>query len=122
MEKKTLNDIENIKIEDAVGDAVGAVTGAVAGAVGALLDKRDDIKADLEEIKTKIVARLAGAGDLTQDKYEAVVEAVIGESATTKQITADEASELKAELQGGYEAIRQTVHEHTAAGESTTTA
>lgn len=121
MKKKTLADVENIKIEDVVGDAVGAVTDAVAGAVGTIRETRDGVKTGLTEIKGRIVERLADAGDLTKDKYDAVVEAVISEFATAKQITDDEVSELKAELQSGYEAIRQTIHEHTAAGETPTT-
>ncbi|MEI6499959.1 MAG: hypothetical protein WCP21_02910, partial [Armatimonadota bacterium] len=53
--------------------------------------------------------------DCTQAKYTEVVKAVLAEYETAKKITADEAKELEAKLQGGYEAIRKTVHEHTAA-------
>jgi gas vesicle protein len=107
----------------------GVAVGAVAGAIAGLLltpksgqETRDEIKADLVEIRGKIVARLEALEEFTQGKYEEITKAVIAEYLAAKQITADEANELEARLRGGYEAVRQTVHEHTAASEDTPTA
>ncbi|MGI5819451.1 MAG: hypothetical protein ACOX9R_15285 [Armatimonadota bacterium] len=122
MDRRELTRIENIKIEDVVVDAVGDVTAAVAGVIGTLLEKRDDTKAHLEEIKDNIVERLATQKDLTQEKYEEVVETVISEYTAAKKISGDQADELEARLRDGYEAVRQTIHEHTAPGDSPTTA
>jgi len=102
------------------GIAVGAVAGAIAGLLLAPKsgqEMRDEIKADLTAVKDSIVARLETLEDFTQEKYEEVVKAVIAEFSAAKKITADQAQELEARLRGGYEAIRQTIHEHTAASE-----
>jgi gas vesicle protein len=107
------------------GIAVGAVAGAIAGLLLAPKsgqETRDEIKAHLAEIKDQIVAKLEAAEDFTQAKYEEVVQAVIAEFEAAKKITADEAQEIASRLQDGYEAIKQKVHEHTACGESATTA
>jgi hypothetical protein len=117
MEAKTLNHIENIAIEDVVGDAIGAVNGAVAGVIGKLLATRDGIKADLDEIKDKIAARLTDAGDLTKEKYDGIVRAIVSESEAAKKITTDQAKEIEAGLDDGYETVRETIHEHTRARE-----
>jgi DNA-binding ferritin-like protein len=66
------------------------------------------------EIKDKIAERCQELGELTQEKYEEVVKAVIAEYEAAKKITVDEAKKLEGELQGAYETIRQTIHEHTA--------
>lgn len=73
------------------------------------------------EIKDQIVERLAKLEDITQEKYEEVVKAVIADYSAAKKITADQAKELETTLRDGYEAIRQTVHKHTAPGGSRTT-
>jgi gas vesicle protein len=107
------------------GIAVGAVAGAIAGLLLAPKsgqETRDEIKAHLDEIKNQIIEKLEAAEDFTQSKYEEVVKAVIAEFEAAKKITASEAQELEARLRGGYEAIRQTIHEHTAASKSPTTA
>ena len=100
----------------------GIAVGAVAGAIAALLlapksgqETRDKIKEELMEIKDKIVKQLETMEDFTQEKYEEVVKAVIAEYKAAKKVTADEAKELEADLRDGYETIRQTIHEHTAA-------
>lgn len=111
MDKKTL--IEGI--------AIGAVAGAIAGLLLAPKsgqETRDEIAADLTEIKDKVVAKLEALEECTEAKYQEIVTAVIAEYSTAKKITADQAKELEARLQGGYETIRKTVHEHTAAPEA----
>ena len=115
MEKKTL--IEGI--------AVGAVAGALAGLLLAPKsgqESRDEIKGELMEIKDKIVEQLKTLGDFTQEQYEEVVTAVIAEYSAAKKLTLGQANELEASLWDGYEAIRQTIHERTAPGESPKTA
>ena len=107
----------------------GIAIGALAGAIGGLLlapksgpELRGDIKAHLNEIKDKIVAKLEGAGDFTKEKYEQVVKAVVGEYEAAKKITVDEAEEIKARLHSGYESIKATICEHAAPGEAAPTA
>ncbi|MEN6546714.1 MAG: YtxH domain-containing protein [Armatimonadia bacterium] len=115
MDKKTL--IEGI--------AVGAVAGAIAGLLLAPKsgqETRDEISAELSEVRDNIVVRLEKLEDLTQAKYEEVVKAVMAEYAAAKKMPVDRANELEARLRDGYAAIRQTIHEHTATDESTTMA
>lgn len=100
------------------GIAVGAVAGVIAGLLLAPKsgqETRDEINAALAEIKDKIAERLATLKDVTQEKYEEVVKAVIAEYTAAKSITADQAQEFEARLRDGYDAVRQTIHEHTAA-------
>ncbi len=92
----------------------------MAGVIAGLLparrsgqETRDEVKADLVELRDKIVARLQTLEDLAQQRYEEVVTAVISDYSAAKQLTADQAEELASKLRGGYETIRQTVHEHT---------
>lgn len=111
MDKKTL--VEGI--------AIGAVAGAIAGLLLAPKsgkETRDEITADLTEIKDKVVAQLEALESCTEAKYAEIVTAVIAEYSAAKKITAEQAKELEARLQGGYETIRKTVHEHTAAPEA----
>ena len=101
------------------GIAVGAVAGAIAGLLLAPKsgeEMRNDIKESLMEIKDQIVERLEKLEDFTQEKYDEVVKAVLAEHSTGKKITADEAKELEATLRDGYEAIKKTIHKHTAPG------
>lgn len=70
------------------------------------------------EIKDQIVARLETLEDVTQEKYDEVVKGVLAEYWAAKKITAAEAKELEATLRAGYEAIKKTVHEHTAPGKA----
>ena len=99
------------------GIAVGAVAGAIAGLLLAPKsgqEMRNDIKEALMEIKDQIVERLEKLEDVTQEKYDEVVKAVLAEYSAAKKITDDEAKELETKLRDGYEAILQTIHEHTA--------
>ncbi|MEI6499862.1 MAG: YtxH domain-containing protein [Armatimonadota bacterium] len=77
---------------------------------------RNDIKENLMEIKDQIVERLEKLEDVTQEKYDEVVKVVLAEYSAAKKITDDEAKELEATLRDGYEAIKKTVHKHTAPG------
>jgi gas vesicle protein len=99
----------------------GIVVGAVAGVVTGLLlaaksgrETLDEITTDLTEIKDKIVERVETLADFTQEKYEEAVKAAIAEYSATNKLSAEQAKELEARLQDGYEAIRKTIHEHTA--------
>lgn len=121
MDREEMKRIENIEIEDVVVDAVEDVRAAVAGVIGKLLEKRDDTKAHLEDIKDNIVERLATQKDLTQEKYDEVVETVITQYTAANEISGDQADELEARLRDGYEAVRQTIHEHTAASKNAPT-
>jgi predicted transcriptional regulator len=76
--------------------------------------ERKEIEAHLDEIQDKITKQLAEMSDLTQKTYDEAVKAVVAEYSLTQKISADEAREMEANLRGGYEALRQTIHEHTA--------
>lgn len=98
----------------------GIAIGAVAGAVGALLlapqsgrETRDEIALDLMEVRDKVVTQLEALEDFTQEKYAEVVAAVIGEFSAAKKITVNEAKDLEARLRGGYEAVHESICEHT---------
>ena len=112
MEKKTL--IEGI--------AVGAVAGAIAGVLLAPKsgkETREDIKAELVEINDKLVERLEALEEFTQEKYDEIVQALVAEVAAAKKLPAETTKELETSLRDCYEAIRQTIHEHTAPAENT---
>lgn len=70
------------------------------------------------EIKDCIVERLQKLEDLTQEKYDEVVKAVLAEHSAGKKITDDEAKELEATLREDFEAIKKTIHKHTAPGKT----
>ena len=98
------------------GLAIGAVAGVVAGLLLAPKsgqETRDEIQAELHEMKDEIVARLGTLEDFTREKYEEIVQAVLAEYAAAGKIPANQAEELEAQLREGYEAVRQTIHEHT---------
>ena len=110
------------------GMVVGAVVGGVAGAITAILlapksgkETRDAIKADLEEIRDKILAELGNAGEFTKKKYQEVLKAVIAEYEAAKKITAAEAREIEARLREGYEALKGRAHEHVCGDEAPAT-
>lgn len=70
------------------------------------------------EIKDQIVERLKKLEDVTQEEYDEIVKAVLAEYSAGKKITADEAKELEVTLRDGYEAMKKTVHKHTAPGKA----
>jgi len=64
------------------GIAVGAVAGAIAGLLLAPKsgqETREEITADLNEIKDKLVARLEKLEDCTKEKYDEAVAAIVAE-------------------------------------------
>ena len=65
------------------------------------------------EIKDTIHERLATLGDFTQEKYEEVVKAVVGEYEAAKKVTAAEAKELEIKLRVEYELARREIHKRT---------
>lgn len=104
----------------AEGIALGAVAGAIAGLLLAPKsgrETRDEIKAELAELNGKLVARLEMLEDFTRETYAEAVAAVIAECAAARKIPADQIKELETRLKDGYETVRQTIHEHTAAAE-----
>jgi hypothetical protein len=66
------------------------------------------------EIKDTIAERCAKLGDLTREKYDEVVKAVIAEYEAAKKITGDEAKELEIKLRVEYELIKREIHKRTA--------
>ena len=73
------------------GTAVGAVAGVIVGLLPARRfgqETRDEVKADLVELRDKTVARLQTLEHLTQQKCEEVVTAVISGYSAAERLTA----------------------------------
>ncbi|MHB8995519.1 MAG: YtxH domain-containing protein [Armatimonadota bacterium] len=107
------------------GIAVGAVAGAIAGLLLAPKsgqETREEISAELTEIKDKLVTRLEKLEDCTKEKYDEAVAAIVAEYSAAKKIPAEQAEELEAKLRDGYDTILKTIHDHTNPGPSTTEA
>jgi gas vesicle protein len=103
------------------GIAVGAVAGAIAGLLLAPKsgqETREEITADLNEIKDKLVARLEKLEDCTKEKYEEAVTTIVAEYSAAKKIPVEQAEELENRLRDGYETILKTIREHCATGPS----
>lgn len=106
------------------GIAIGAVAGVVAGLLLATKSgeaARDEIKGHLEEIKGKLVDQVTEAGELTKDKYDEAVKAIIAEYEAAKKITVEEAKEIQTRLCDGYEAVKGTTHKHACCGKAAAT-
>lgn len=99
------------------GIAIGAVAGAIAGLLLAPKsgeDTREDIADELVALKDSVAERLEKLQELTKEKYEEAVAAVLAEYVAAKKIPAKQAEELGATLRDGYETVRKTIHEQTA--------
>jgi len=83
--------------------------------------KPEEIQTRLDEIKTKIATQMAAASELTEEEYDDVAKAVVAEYESAKKITLSEAREIEANLRGGFEALRATIHEQTAAANPSAT-
>jgi len=94
----------------------GIAIGAAAGVVATLLlapksgkETREGIKQYLGEIKDKVVAELAKAGDFTKEQYDGVVQAVVSEYEQAKKITVDEAKDIGLQLQDGFASVKDAL-------------
>ena len=83
--------------------------------------KPEELQTRLDEIKSKIATQLTKAEALTQEEYDDVAKAVVAEYESAKKITLSEAQEIEASLRGGFESLRATIHEQTAAGKPSAT-
>lgn len=97
------------------GLAVGSMAlGAIAGAIAAILfapksgrETREDIKDTLTRIKDETAEKLSEMKDLTMETYHSTVDSVLQSYKDAKEITEEQAGEIKADLQKGYEDVKQ---------------
>ena len=96
------------------GAAVGVAAGAIAGAIAGILlapksgkETRADIAKYLREMKDKISDQLANLKDITQDKYDEVVEKVVGGYEKGKKISLAESKVIKKQLKEGYSEVKK---------------
>ena len=90
--------------------ALGALAGALAGillAPKAGKEMREDIKDTLANMRDEITERLSELKDVTQEKYHSIVDAVIESYKATKELTDQQAREIKSDLERGYNDIRE---------------
>jgi len=96
------------------GAATGVAVGAVAGAIAGILlapksgkETRRDIAKYLHEMKNEIAERVSKLSDMSREKYQEVVESVVGAYEEAKKISASEAKEIKGKLTSGYERVKK---------------
>lgn len=95
--------------------ALGAIAGAVAGillAPKAGKETRQDIKSTLMHIKDDVAAKISELKDITEHTYHSVIDTVVKTYEDTKQLTADEAGTIKADLADGYDDIKHAVRKN----------
>lgn len=102
---------------EGTGLGIGSlVIGAVAGAIAGILfaprsgkETRDNLLETLTSVKDEVAAKVADLNlvELTQQAYQTVVATVVQTYEDAKKLTADEASTIKADLERGYEDIKQ---------------
>jgi len=101
--------------KDISGLGLGSlVIGAIAGAIAGILfapksgkETRDDLKETLNEIKDQVAAKVGDLKDITEQGYRAAVDTVLKTYEDARKLTADEASNIKADLNKGYKDIKQ---------------
>ncbi|MEO5703032.1 MAG: YtxH domain-containing protein [Gammaproteobacteria bacterium] len=90
--------------------AIGAIAGAIAGILFAPKsgkETRDDLKVTLNEIKDQVALKIDDLKDITEQGYRTVVDTVLRTYEDAKKLTAEEASNIKADLNKGYKNIKQ---------------
>ncbi len=97
------------------GLAVGSlVIGAVAGAIAGILfapksgrETRDELKETLTQVKDDVATKIGDFDiqELTKNAYQTVVDTVVRTYEDAKKLTASEASNIKSDLEQGYEDI-----------------
>lgn len=92
---------------------LGALLGAALGAIGGILfapksgkETRHDIARALNEIKDKVADQISKIQKFTRERYESMVDDVVGEYESAEKITEEQASEIKKDLKGSFEKIR----------------
>jgi gas vesicle protein len=96
----------------------GLVVGAVTGAIGGVLfapksgkETRQEIKDYASDIKENVSEKISDLGQVTRDKYNAIVDAVVGSYEDAKKISGREAEEMRRDLRKNYAKIRNTFEE-----------
>lgn len=86
--------------------AVGALAGIIAGilfAPRAGKQTREHLKAVSIKIRDDLAKRLQELKELTRDKYESTVDSVVTTYEKLKDVTSQEAKEIRQELKEGYD-------------------
>jgi gas vesicle protein len=96
-----------------------AVTGLIAGAIAGILlapksgkETRQDIARLAGRMKADLTDRLEHLGEITREAYDDAVSEVVHQYEKAREITKDEASQLKEELGQSYQEVKQSVEEH----------
>lgn len=93
-----------------IGASVGVLAGAIAGVLFAPKsgkETRKDIAKYLHEMKEKIAEELAKVGDITKEKYNAVVSKVVKIYETEKRISTKDAADIKKKLENNYQQVAE---------------
>ena len=91
---------------------VGAIGGAIAGVLLAPKsgkETREDLKHVAEKMKHDISENLHQIGEVTKDRYRDVVDTVVNKYQQTKEITHDEAVDLKNKLDKNYDSVKDAM-------------
>ena len=92
--------------------ALGVIAGAIAGILFAPKsgkEIRGDIKGTLTKVKDDITEKLAELKEVTEEAYHDVVNSVVETYKGTKELTMEQAGDIKIELARGYENVKQAV-------------
>lgn len=90
--------------------ALGAIAGAIAGILFAPKsgkETRDEITDTLTKVKDEVAVRLSELKDITQETYHNVVNSVVQAYHDTRELTDEQASQIKSDLNEGYEDIKK---------------
>ncbi len=97
------------KQELAAGLAAGALLGALAGVLLAPKSgkaTRDDLVKFMRSSSKKVVSQAKRLKDLTQDKYDEIVERVVETAGKTTKMGKQELAEWKETLKGKYADVK----------------
>ncbi len=100
------------------GMLAAALAGVVAGAVAGVLlapksgaETREDLAGVAEKMKNEILDRVQKLSKITRTAYNEVVDTVVREYQNTKEVTADQAAQIKDELGKSYDRIKEDLQE-----------
>jgi len=94
------------------GMVIGAVIGATAGLLFAPKRGEETRKAlmkNLEKIKDEIADKLSHVGKMTKEKYDEIVDKTINSYCEAKELTDEEAENMKNKLHDNYEKIKKAL-------------
>lgn len=98
------------------GVIIGASAGILAGAIAGILlapksgkETRADITNYIHEMKDKIADELAKVGKVTRETYNGIVEKIVKVYELGKQITTEDADDIKKKLDNNYDTVMKTL-------------